>query len=566
MMSGVKFEAANYANRINECKEELLTLYRQNGLEQQAEELEKRLNECTSSEKIKVVFVGPYTAGKSTMVSALTGNKSIKIDSDIATGEVTSYDWSGISLTDTPGLYTENPEHSQLAIQAIRESDLLVYCITSDLFNQYTKDDFIRWAFEENYANKLFLVINKMSKEYGEYERLTESYTISLNKALAPHSIDEFPHCFVDAKDYKDGVENDDRELIELSHFENFIKQLNDFIAQKGHLGKLDKPVGIIKDSISEVLLNASDNEQNRSYFALLTRIEKKVEQRRKQISIDARNVIRRGLTPIVSKGTELSSLIGIEDVNFTEDDTKELISSCCESINADLQELTENCVNELKDDISVVLNSETASFFFNYVEVKSKEKSFIFATKESKVSRAQFDGINNVVSEITGRTISLAGADKAAGFFMKAGEASGSQLHNAVKFIGGKLGHSFKPWEAVKIAKNIGNVAKVLGPVTSVIGFIFNVKEVVDDHSKAKQIQQSQIAFRQSFKDIADDIEAEYLGQLNELFDLFNKISNSIEENRANIQRQINDDDRMSKQMSLIRNRLVEIQTSIFQ
>ena len=565
-MSRVQFEAATFANKINECKEELLALYKEHGMEAQAEALESRLKECTSTDKIKVVFVGPYTAGKSTMVSALTGNKTIKIDSDIATGEVTSYDWSGISLTDTPGLYTENPEHSQLAIRAIRESDLLVYCITSDLFNQYTKDDFIRWAFEENYASKLFLVINKMSKEYGEYDKLTESYTISLNKALAPHSVDEFPHCFVDAKDYKDGVESGDRELIELSHFEMFIEQLNEFISQKGHLGKLDKPIGIIKDSISDALLSASDNEQNRSYFALLTRIEKKVEQRRKQISIDARNVIRRGLTPIISKGTELSSLIGVEDVNFTEEDTKELISSCCESINAELQELTENCVNELKDDISVVLNSETAAFFFNYVEVKSKEKSFIFATKDSKVSRAQFDGINNVVSEITGRTISLAGADKAAGFFMKAGEASGSQLHNAVKFIGGKLGHSFKPWEAVKIAKNIGNVAKVLGPVTSVIGFMFNVKEVVDDHSKAKQIQQGQIAFRQSFKDIANDIEAEYIEQLNELFDLFNRISNSIEENRSNIQRQINNDDRMAQQMSLIRNNLIEIQTSIFQ
>lgn len=565
-MSRVQFEAATFANKINKCKEELLALYKEHGMEVQAEALASRLKECTSTDKIKVVFVGPYTAGKSTMVSALTGNKTIKIDSDIATGEVTSYDWSGISLTDTPGLYTENPEHSQLAIQAIRESDLLVYCITSDLFNQYTKDDFIRWAFEENYANKLFLVINKMSKEYGEYDKLTESYTISLNKALAPHSVDEFPHCFVDAKDYKDGVENGDRELVELSHFEMFIEQLNEFISQKGHLGKLDKPIGIIKDSISDALLSASDNEQNRSYFALLTRIEKKVEQRRKQISIDARNVIRRGLTPIISKGTELSSLIGVEDVNFTEEDTKELISSCCESINEELQELTENCVTELKDDISVVLNSETAAFFFNYVEVKSKEKSFIFATKDSKVSRAQFDGINNVVSEITGRTMSLAGADKAAGFFMKAGEASGSQLHNAVKFIGGKLGHSFKPWEAVKIAKNIGNVAKVLGPVTSVIGFIFNVKEVIDDNSKAKQIQQSQIAFRQSFKDIANDIEAEYIEQLNELFDMFNRISTSIEENRSNIQRQINNDDRMAQQMSLIRNNLVEIQTSIFQ
>ena len=565
-MSKVEFQATKYANEINECTDMLVSLYRKNGYGQQADDLVLRLNETTMSEKIKVVFVGPYTAGKSTIVSALTGNKTIKIDSDIATDKVTSYDWSGIKLTDTPGLYTENPQHSQLAIQAIRESDLLVYCITSDLFNQYTKEDFIKWAFEENCVHKLFLVINKMSKEYGDYETLVQNYTSSLNKALSPHSVDEFSHCFVDAKDYKDGFADDDRELIELSHFELFISQLNDFVSQKGHLGKLDKPIGILKDSISDIISSVSKNEQDRTFFDLLTRIEKKVHQKHKQVEIDLSNVIRRGLTPIINKGTELSPRVGEKDIDFTEEDLQEMISSCCEKINKDLQELTQTCIDELNEDITSILSSETASYFFNSVNGKSREKNiFGFHSKESKLSRAQFDSINSIVSEITGQVIGLSGADKAAHFFMKAGEASGSQLHTAVKFVGGKLGHSFKPWEAVKIAKNIGNVAKVLGPLTSVIGFAFNVKDVVDEQTRINQIQKKQIEFRLSFKNIASDIENEYNEQLIEFFAVFNNIAQSIEEKRNNIQRQIQNDDLMTQEMSRIKHRLMDIQTSIF-
>ncbi|MEH2080733.1 MAG: GTPase [Nostoc sp.] len=46
---------------------------------------------------LSLAFIGQYNAGKSTTISALTGRRDIRIDSDIATDKTASYDWNSIS-------------------------------------------------------------------------------------------------------------------------------------------------------------------------------------------------------------------------------------------------------------------------------------------------------------------------------------------------------------------------------------------------------------------------------------------------------------------------------------
>ena len=69
--------------------------------------LREQLNEHKQKGILTVAFVGQYNAGKSTTISALTGRRDIRIDSDIATDKTGNYDWNGINLIDTPGLFTD---------------------------------------------------------------------------------------------------------------------------------------------------------------------------------------------------------------------------------------------------------------------------------------------------------------------------------------------------------------------------------------------------------------------------------------------------------------------------
>ena len=82
-------------------------------------------------------MTGEYNAGKSSILSALTGVE-IFIDSDIATSDVRSYEWGDVLLVDTPGVKAGRAEHDEIAEIALSEADLVVFVLTVDLFDDVT--------------------------------------------------------------------------------------------------------------------------------------------------------------------------------------------------------------------------------------------------------------------------------------------------------------------------------------------------------------------------------------------------------------------------------------------
>ena len=129
-----------------------------------ADSLEGHRKDLRNRPLLSLAFSGQYSAGKSTIISALTGEKNIRISADVATDEVKAYRWREIELWDTPGLYADRADHTAKAEQAQREADLIVYCLTTNLFDNVTATDFRRLAFEKGYAPKLFLLIATLTE------------------------------------------------------------------------------------------------------------------------------------------------------------------------------------------------------------------------------------------------------------------------------------------------------------------------------------------------------------------------------------------------------------------
>ncbi|HPU63230.1 MAG TPA: hypothetical protein PK304_03670, partial [Mobilitalea sp.] len=69
MMIDVKFQAAEYASKINKCINDVISVYDNYHLEEARNSLLTVLNSIKESDKIKVVFIGQYTAGKSSIIS-----------------------------------------------------------------------------------------------------------------------------------------------------------------------------------------------------------------------------------------------------------------------------------------------------------------------------------------------------------------------------------------------------------------------------------------------------------------------------------------------------------------
>ncbi len=245
----------------------------------------------------------------------------------------------------------------------------------------------------------------------------------------------------------------------------------------------------------------------------------------------------------------------------------KELVEKCCEKINNDLYALCENNIQQLNEDITEVLNGETACYFFNAVSATYDGKKHLFESKPTKINRMRFDMINDIASELAGKVVKLAankGADSA-GFFLKAADAAGGKLHKCILAIGKNFGLKFKPWQAVKIAKNIGNVAKIIGPLLEAAGLAFEIKEVIDEQALPAKIQQAKNECRQNFRDIANNIEEEYNEEMKNAYAAYNEISAHIRDGRSKVEEIVKKNSGMTAELNTIRNDLVLIQREIF-
>jgi small GTP-binding protein len=259
------------------------------------EKLHKELDEHRTRGFLTVAFVGQYNAGKSTMISALTGRRDICIDSDIATDKTVSYDWNGIKLIDTPGLFTDRKDHDKITYEAIRQADLLVFCLTYMLFDSITAENFKKLAYELVSRWKMMLVVNKMSKEAGEEEQKINNYRQSLATALQPYSLDEFPICFIDAKDYCNGIDKNKPRKLKASRFQTFIDTLNNFVEHRGALARLDTPIRIALSYVDEAQLSfIRDSNEDSAFFELLNRLSRTVRQERYRVRTKVQGIALR--------------------------------------------------------------------------------------------------------------------------------------------------------------------------------------------------------------------------------------------------------------------------------
>ena len=262
------FKAGQITDQSAKIFDDMIEVFEKRNLNELISELKEGIASSEQSEKIKVAFVGQFSSGKSSIISALTGNKAIKIGSDVTTDSCENYEWGNFFLTDTPGLQN-NEKHDDIAETAIKNSDLIIYCITSELFNKNILADFKNLAFEKSYKDKMVLLVNKINSEFTEnIDDLLNTYESDLKKAIQPYHLDDVPHCFIDVKDYLDGVEYEDVELINESRFINFIELLNNILSEKGLLYKLTTPILLAKQIIEEAFvvktrIPKSRNEQS---------------------------------------------------------------------------------------------------------------------------------------------------------------------------------------------------------------------------------------------------------------------------------------------------------------
>ena len=476
------------------------------------------LNDYKQEGLISVAFIGQYSAGKSTIISALTGRRDIRIDADIATDKTTDYNWNNIKIIDTPGLFTDREDHDEITYEAIDKADLLVFSLTYMLFDSVTVKNFKTLAYDRGYAWKMMLVVNKMSDEAGEEAEKIANYRHSLAEALKPYSLNDFPVCFIDAKDYCDGIDEDDEFLYEISRFETFIQELNQFVERRGSLAKLDTPVRIALSAVDEAQADFTHNSGGDStFFEILNQLSRQVKNERNRVKIKIQSIALKLAAAIAQEGVELASCVG----NITSEIEWEYkqktvnldVERHYEKAGREIQAVFDEAINDIRQEVEAVLQGNLAQAYIAYIE-KSLDASVNHLQDGINIDalKNQFSKLKGI-AEFTGANI-LKNASR--GFLNTAGktgflrgmDVAGGGLHQAVLGVGKAVGFKFKPWQAVGMAKNLGNFAKMLGPIFAVGALGLDLLEVSQERKLEQDMADARRQIISQFQKLAKDLE----------------------------------------------------------
>ena len=530
--SSEKFKAASIGKQFKRAcldLDQLLASIEDEKATSLRQNLRSSVKEYKEQGVLSIAFIGQYSAGKSTIISALTGRRDIHIDTDIATDQTTDYDWNGVLVIDTPGLFTDRADHDEITYKAIDKADLLVFCLTHMLFDNVTVANFKRLAYDKGYGWKMLLVVNKMSAEAGEEADKIVSYRTSLAVALAPHDLSDFPVCFIDAKDFCEGVDDDDDFLREISQFDSFTQALNTFVSHKSSYSKLDTPIRIVLGVVddTEKLLIPNDTE-DAAYLEILRQLSRRVEQERDRLRTKVKSIQLEVASVILSEGSVLAQAVGEETFEELDAQSEIKVREHYEKSEQSLQRLLERAIESIRIEIESELQKDLPQAFIARLSATHKAGDYCFENGSSTDSiKSSVKGLKVIADGAGAKLFGQATREAfktGTGGALRGIDVAGSNLHKGVKTVGKAFGYKFKPWEAVGVAKNLGNAARFIGPT---VGIFSVVAEAYSQQQENKQEQQK--------LDISRDIQKQFQ-------DISGNIKSQIDEQRLEFEAQIYD------------------------
>ena len=472
-----------------------------------------------SDKPISLVFAGQYSAGKSTILKALTGINTIATGEKITTQESQVYEWNGIRVIDTPGIHTTlRPDHDDISYRTILNSDMLVYVITHELFDSYIGQNFRKLLLDNDKAGEMILIVNKMADVGNTIENQSIKLE-NLKKVTDPYSPEQLRTCFVDAESYIDSLMEEDIEIAEelrtRSNYDGLVSTINNFVKERSISSRLTTTLYKIYDVLQKAIIQFQPSSGDDDIDAL----EEHLLQERRilfstqwRINQQVKIIYKEASTSIRDKGREIANSIydysNEEDANnaieTAYNEVEKISATCVDNVISELEKLSSDCKAEL-DEFYKTDFSKNLRFRLNE---KYKEGNPLVERIFKSDVLAQ--GSNKIVSNTIGTNAAASGLKV----------FTGSNIHQMVLDIGHFFGHSFKPWEAVKWVKGINVAGKVLGVFGVVFSLGMQVKEDVDADKRQQEMRSNREKLRAGFNDAANELVKHFNKALSEFLE----------------------------------------------
>ena len=486
-----------------------------------ATELKNKLIDIMAErEKVRIVLVGEYSAGKSSITKMLTGNESIGIAADITTDKTTSYAWNGVEIIDTPGIKTGiREDHDNITKQAILEADMLIFVVTSELFDDMMAESFRDMAFRQQRADAMILVVNKMNKTaLGNVKEQQDILRDDLVKITAPNKTPEdFFVSFVDAEDYLTGQSETDDEskkyYLDISGEKEFIANLNRFIAEKSLVGKLCRPLHALTDILCEI---AEDNESiegedTDDIFA----DKESLENARRDILTKIKDYAESAENEIINIGN------GVKDQLYMGADSKE-IEQYDKNAQEQVRQIVDEKINMLDEDVAnlsqiynIDVKEELLSVPMTISNLPQDNTNIAVAGSFHAEAVKVGNQVTNLLGQ-AGESLTKAGAKRATVTFSEVGKGMGfGGFFGPVQrfFNRGAIGKELarqRGWgDAMQMAgKGIMGIATV---APMFINFYFTYKDEQERKEKQQLIDKSKAEISNSYSDYAHKVKVSF-------------------------------------------------------
>ena len=485
----------------------------------------------TKDGAVKLVFVGQYSAGKSSIIKMLSGIDT-EIGASIKTQEAHSYAWNDLEIIDTPGIHTElRPDHDEKTYYEIDHAALLIFVVTNEGFDDRMGHHFRKLAIDQKRAKNMVLVVNKMDRTaLGNVPEQQQVIANDLLKVIDPYKPEDLYLSFLDTESYFEYLNETDQEMkdiyFEQSGREPFIENLNAFVKSRGVLSKIQAPLETLKSAITNIIGdsdNLTSDEDIEALEAELKREKRAMDDGKYRIRMEIEEIADTCADRITAEGAKAASAIAPGA-------TEETVTAAIETAQANVDTYVERCKENMYNRLSSVcesVNKELATITSSNFAIRAQ-------TNVMKKSMDSPDLNLDNIDKYTGQNLqngnifswAMKGAGMGAKDAAKIGFAMpGLGTMNAagvVKNMGHLFGVKFAPWGAINLVKGAANILGYIGIALTAYQILSKVFGSDKEREMRENIAKAQRQVTQEFNNHANTVRDSMIntanGTMNEL------------------------------------------------
>lgn len=454
---------------------------------------------------LRIVLIGEFSAGKSSIIAALTG-AHLKIDADVATDSIAEYPWRGLVLVDTPGVQAQvsDTDHDALAREATVGADLVLFVITNELFNPRLADhlSYILAAQGLGLAGKTCIVVNKMDRESNPDEVILSE----VGKVRGPYPDVPVHLCaaskYLQATDAPEALRG---RFLRQSRMDEMIAALDRFIADTGTVGRLSTPLSVASDILDRLQSDLGLSEDDQKRLELIRRRRRVLDTLHGQLANIRKTWKQEAYSAVMAAGDravkQLSDISNAKDLEALFELGMKEAAGQADALYDGVEREMRDALREASDDLAEIGESPLA-----------QDVARLDARGEARAG-VSFDGTQPSQKDYVLRFAKSVGKPLEQGLNAMAKNASG--LRDVVYQVGKALGVKFRPYGAVNAGKTLAKVAGTAGKVVPflmvALDFYLQYSEEKAKDERTRYAASLRVTLRNAFADQAK-VEAEAL------------------------------------------------------